>query len=266
MKRRMYIDESGNPGLGHLDDPNNRFLSLTGVIIDIAYANEIVRPAMEELKLNAFGKSVVLHREEIVKRLGPFSVLNDENVRAQFNHGVLTLLSEWDYSVISVCLDKKQWIDQRRRYAVEHPYQQCLVALMEQFRRWLKERGVQGDLMIEARGTREDRNLKELFRARMESDAPGSSARARDFRRAFTSKELKIQPKSANEAGLQIADLLAHPSRVQILREHGLWDRPPQGFASEIINRALTPKYYRQDGVATDFGKILLPVADKEAN
>ena len=266
MKHRMYIDESGNPGLRHLDDPNNRFLSLTGVIIDIAYANEIVRPAMEELKLGAFGKSVVLHREEIVKRLGPFSVLSDENVRAQFDQGILTLLSEWDYSVISVCLDKKQWSDQRQRYAVEQPYQQCLIALMEQFHRWLKERGVQGDLMIEARGTREDRNLKELFRARMESDAPGSSARARDFRRAFTSKELKIQPKSANEGGLQIADLLAHPSCAQILREHGLLGKPLSAFASQIVDRVLTPKYYRQNGVATGFGKILLPAAGEEAN
>lgn len=258
MKHRMYIDESGNADLGHLDDPNNRFLSLTGVIIDIAYANEIVRPAMEEFKLRAFGRSVVLHREDIVKRLGPFGALSDENARAQFDQGMLTLLSGWDYSVISVCVDKKRWNEQRERYSVE-PYQRCFITLMERFHRWLRERGIQGDLMIEARGSREDRKLKELFRACMESDTPGLSVRARDLRRTFTSKELKIQPKSANEGGLQIADLLAHPSRIQILREHGLLDRPSPSFASEIIKQALTPKYYRRDGEATGFGKTLLP-------
>ncbi len=31
-KYRIYIDEVGNPDLGSSDDPNHRFLSLTGVI------------------------------------------------------------------------------------------------------------------------------------------------------------------------------------------------------------------------------------------
>ena len=31
-KYRMYIDEVGNPNLGSSDNPNHRFLSLTGVL------------------------------------------------------------------------------------------------------------------------------------------------------------------------------------------------------------------------------------------
>jgi hypothetical protein len=31
-KHRIYIDEVGNPDLESSDDPNHRFLSLTGVI------------------------------------------------------------------------------------------------------------------------------------------------------------------------------------------------------------------------------------------
>ena len=37
MKHRMYIDEVGNSDLGASQDPNHRYLSLTGVVFDLAY-------------------------------------------------------------------------------------------------------------------------------------------------------------------------------------------------------------------------------------
>ena len=38
MKYRIYIDEVGNPDLESCDDPNHRFLSLTGVIVALDYS------------------------------------------------------------------------------------------------------------------------------------------------------------------------------------------------------------------------------------
>lgn len=37
MKYRIYIDEVGNSDLESSDDPNHRFLSLTGVILELGY-------------------------------------------------------------------------------------------------------------------------------------------------------------------------------------------------------------------------------------
>jgi hypothetical protein len=37
VKYRLYIDEVGNPDLGASTDPNHRFLSLTGVALDLDY-------------------------------------------------------------------------------------------------------------------------------------------------------------------------------------------------------------------------------------
>ncbi len=42
--QRIYIDEVGNADLKSSSNPNHRFLSLTGVIIDIAHAMTVVTP------------------------------------------------------------------------------------------------------------------------------------------------------------------------------------------------------------------------------
>lgn len=52
MKYRMYIDEVGNSDLGASDNPNHRYLSLTGVIFDLIYVQEVVFPEVETLKKN----------------------------------------------------------------------------------------------------------------------------------------------------------------------------------------------------------------------
>jgi hypothetical protein len=68
----------------------------------------------------------------------------------------------------------------------------------------------------------------------------------------FTSKQLKVKPKSNNISGLQLADLIAHPSRNEILSENKLLDKPLAPFAKKII-RILHSKYYQHHGKV--FGK-----------
>lgn len=57
-----------------------------------------------------------------------------------------------------------------------------------------------------------------------------------------------MRPKVYNIAGLQIADLIAHASRNEILHTNGLLpgDLPP--FASQVV-AILQSKYYRQGEV-----------------
>lgn len=45
----MYVDEVGNADLRSSDDPNHRFLSLTGVIIELTHVEASVHPQMESL-------------------------------------------------------------------------------------------------------------------------------------------------------------------------------------------------------------------------
>ena len=65
MAYRIYIDEVGNPDLESSDNPNHRFLSLTGVIVDLQYVKDFLHPQMEELKSTFFNshpdEPVILH-------------------------------------------------------------------------------------------------------------------------------------------------------------------------------------------------------------
>lgn len=54
MKYRIYIDEVGNPDLESSEIPNHRFLSLTGVILELGYVAGVVHPEMEEIKRKYF--------------------------------------------------------------------------------------------------------------------------------------------------------------------------------------------------------------------
>ena len=44
LKYRIYIDEVGNPDLESSDNPNHRFLSLTGIILELSHVESIVHP------------------------------------------------------------------------------------------------------------------------------------------------------------------------------------------------------------------------------
>ena len=54
MKYRLYIDEVGNPDIGASDNPNHRYLSLIGVILELGYVDASVFPRLESLKRRYF--------------------------------------------------------------------------------------------------------------------------------------------------------------------------------------------------------------------
>ena len=107
--------------------------------------------------------------------------------------------------------------------------------------------------MAESRGGREDRRLKDSYSRLWEkgTDFVGPE----QFQKSFTSKQLKIKPKSANISGLQLADILAHPSRAEILHEEGLLGRPLAPFSKKII-KILRQKYDQREGII--YGKKFL--------
>jgi hypothetical protein len=47
---RIYFDEVGNHDLVHTDDPNERNLSLTGVIVESGHTLHVIQPEMEQVK------------------------------------------------------------------------------------------------------------------------------------------------------------------------------------------------------------------------
>jgi hypothetical protein len=77
----------------------------------------------------------------------------------------------------------------------------------------------------------------------------------------LTSRELKAKPKAANIAGLQLADLIAHPSRREVLLELGLTADARDTFGDQICAILRQSKYYRNQrtGEIAGYGKKLMP-------
>ena len=256
MKYRVYIDEVGNPDLESSDNPNHRFLSLTGVIMELEYVKEIVHPQMESLKARYFGshpdEPVILHRKEIMNARAPFDSLREPLRRAEFDKQILDLMKSWEYTVISVCIDKKRHKETYTTWRYD-PYHYCMAVLLERFVLFLERVNAQGDVMAESRGGKEDKRLKASFNRLWQSGTEFIGSER--FQNVLTSRQLKVKPKSVNISGLQLADLLAHPSRNEILQEQGLLDRSIAPFAGLVIE-VLQSKYDQQGGCI--FGKKFL--------
>ena len=68
-KYRIYIDEVGNHDLKNVENPNQRYLSLTGVIFELDYVAKVLFPRLEAFKVKYFKSHpddpTILHRKEL---------------------------------------------------------------------------------------------------------------------------------------------------------------------------------------------------------
>jgi len=249
---RLYLDESGDHTYSDSAAPGKRYLALVGCVIESEHYRQVVHPAVEALKQRHFPHSpdepVILHRKDVVNARGPFRRLMDADARMVFNRDVISLLTDLEFLVVAVVLDKLGSV----RHLAPHPYHVCLHTVLESYVRWLNERGVRGDVMAESRGGREDRSLKGAYTAAHESGTRKCSAQA--FQRALTSRDLKLKPKAANIAGLQLADVLAHPCRLDVLSAEGLLPGPISPFNRRIAE-AVAERYLPELGSGAAGGR-----------
>jgi Protein of unknown function (DUF3800) len=231
---RLYIDESGDHSYTQSEEMGAKYLALLGVWFlqnpDYIAFDE----ALSALKDRIFGprpdKPIVFHRTEIVRKSGPFGVLQDPKKRAEFNAGVLELIRSSKFKLVCVLLNK---IAHREKYAYPiHPYHYCLGAVLDRYCGWLNINQSVGDVMAESRGKYEDGELKKAYRRVYE----GGTIVIKDGRhkKTLTTKEIKFEEKRDNIAGLQLADLLAHPVKQMALVSNGLCPDPGPVFAKDV--------------------------------
>lgn len=252
MKCRLYIDEVGNHDLASADNDNERFLSLTGVLISLDHVKDIIHPEIEQLKTKYFSRHhpdtpLFLHRKELINAKYPFDELKDPEKKTAFDADLLSHLSNWRYRVFTVCIDKRTHRD-GYTWPVP-PYQYCFNVLLEKACLYLSKKGLRADVMVEAREKKSDRPLKESFQNLFQN---GTDYCHRDkYCDSLTSRELKLKPKTMNIAGLQLVDLIAHTSRNEILRDNGFGIKIAP-FGEQAI-QILASKYDRYLG--TIYGK-----------
>lgn len=255
MLCRLYIDEVGNADLKNApNDDNVRYLSLTGVTTLRSFHDETIQPAFDELKIDLFGHTqdspVILHRREVIDRTGPFAVLNDEKIRADFDRRTLDLIGKLPYIATTVTIDKAEHVE---RYGVWHfdPYHYCMRCLIERFVLWLRRHDWTGDVVAETRYRQVDKKVKASFQRIWRDGTEFISAPIVQER--LTSREIKLFPKSQNCAGLQLCDLIAHPS-FRAMRRLRNGEPIPDDFGGKVAAILEDKKLARNPKTGTIYG------------
>ena len=256
---RLYIDESGDHSYGRMNVAWGRYLALMGVWFRQGDHYTVFADRLEQFKRDIFGprpdKPVILHRSDIINRKGPFGLLRREELKKRFDDGLLAMIKDAQFRMICVIIDKKS---HREHYASPfHPYHYCLAAMLDRYSGWLNYRSVVGDVMAESRGREEDLQLQEAYRRVY---ASGTLMFGREHhQRVLTSKDIKVQPKKANIAGLQLADVLAYPVKQAYLSEKGRIPEVGDVFGRQVCDAA-SDKFNvnKCRGVVEGYGKVFL--------
>jgi hypothetical protein len=257
---RIYIDESGDHTYNHCEEDSKRYLGIVGCVVENEHYRIRFQPDLEKLKQEYFPHNpddpVILVRQKIVSKSGPFWRLRDDKRRQEFNEDLLRFIEDHQFMIISVVIDKKKHLEAYGTTAY-HPYHFCVEAMMERYCGWLNRYSRKGDAMAESR-VGQDRNLSEAFKHLYLFGTYFSPPQF--FQNSLTSKEIKLRNKEANIAGLQLADLLAHPCKEEILIEKGLI-KDTRGTFTKIFRETLEKKYnhHISTGRIDGYGKVFLP-------
>ena len=249
----------GNSDLnGSAADDNVRYLSLTGILTTVDFHQKRIEPGLNRLKTAVFGHTgVILHRREAVRREGQFAILREADPARIFDEGLKALVRAAPYLVLTVSIDKRAHLE---RYTVWRydPYHYCLSCLIERYVSYLQRHDAYGDVVIEPRFKKADKRLKESFQRLYNEGTmvvPASLMQKR-----LLSSEMKFAPKAANVAGMQLCDMIAHPShRSMKFEREGL--PQPDDFGTALVDilngfrYARDPKTQRIDG----WGRKWLP-------
>ena len=222
----VYVDESGDHSLESIDPQYPVFVLAFCVFHKTHYANRVV-PALENFKFAHFGHDVVvLHETDIRKERGSFRFSSRPHKEA-FLDELTTIIDANNFILIASVVDKV-----RLRERGENPYHLALGFCLETLHELMQKKH-QDDLpthvVVECRGKKEDVELELEFRR--------VCAGGNKFGRKLPF-EVVFADKKTNSTGLQLADLVARPIGLSVVRP----EQPNRAF--EVLKR----KFFRSGG------------------
>lgn len=239
---------------------DNRFLSLTGVAMRVDHARDSLAPKFEWIKTAIFDHDgddpLIFHRRKIVQRKRDFGVLNNSEKRALFDKALLRAMKVCEYRVITAIIDKQE-AGTKDKWKEKHPYHYLMQIITEKFARLLDRVDNTGDIMPEGRQGKKDTLLQEAYEAVREHG--NYYYGASQIRHRIPSSNLKFRYKRDNIAGLQLADLIAHPSHMSMLAERH-FPVTLGDFACKVEEVLNATKYDRSgSGRIAGYGRKWLP-------
>lgn len=227
----VFVDESGDHSLTRIDPIYSVFVLAFVIVRKSDYIGSIT-PDLQRFKMRYWGHDeTVLHEHEIRKPRDDFSFLMQKPVREQFVAELSDLMAALPATIVAVVIDKPAFA--RHHSPEAGAYDHAMEAGLNVVYQYLTELG-QGErttpVIVECRGRREDLDLELSFRRFCDTSNSHGCRLPLD---------LVMVPKTANSAGLQLADLVARPIGIHHLRPsqpnrafeiiHGKLHRCPQG-------------------------------------
>lgn len=228
----VYVDESGNYNTATYTEEYPVFVLAFCVFHKGNYVANVVE-ALEKFKFEYFGHdTVVLHEREIRKEIGHFQFPN-KKFKQNFIGALHSIMDSANFITIACAVDKKKLFENGLENG-DNLYHVALGFCLESLYDLMTEKKHEDrttHVIFESRGKREDKDLELEFRRICDG--------ANDKRRRFPF-EIVFADKKANSTGLQIADLVARPIGLHVIK-------PRQA------NRAfdvITKKFFCRDGRA----------------
>lgn len=202
----VYVDESGDHSLESIDPQYPMFVLAFCVFHKNYYATHVV-PTLESFKFKHFGHDVVvLHETDIRKERGSFRFSSRPHKEA-FMDELTGLFEANKFILIASVIDKA-----RLRDRSENPYHLALGFCLETLYELMQEKH-QADLpthvVVECRGKKEDAELELEFRRICAGENRFGDP---------LPFEVVFADKKTNSTGLQLADLVARPIGLSVLR------------------------------------------------
>lgn len=209
-----FFDECGDHSLVKINPQLPLFLLCTVIVDRQAYAEKVI-PAIGAFKLRYFAhEGVNLHSRDIRKAEGPFAILQNAAVRERFMTELTALIAAMPATVFATAINKHGFVA-RYGHEARNPYN---VALEYSFERVLHFMEAQGEthlpVIAEARGKQEDNALQASFYKLLSQGTHYNEAER--FRKLVC--PISFRRKNDNIAGIQLADLCAHPIARRVLR------------------------------------------------
>jgi hypothetical protein len=223
----VYVDESGDHGLKTIDPHYPVFVLVFCIFKKDDYIHTTM-PLLQMFKFKHFGHDqTILHETDIRKDRGDFAFLKSKTVKTAFLEELTGIVQKTPFVLISTVIKKELY---RQRYSTpENPYHIALRYGLERVFYYLSELQVNlgnTHIVVEKRGKVEDDELELEFRRVCDGF---------NYLQQPLPFELVFADKKSNSTGLQLADLIARPIGLHVLKP----EQDNRAFA--IIN----DKFYR---------------------
>ena len=204
----IYVDESGDHSLSSINPEYPMFVLAFCIFKKDSYINNAVRK-LKKFKFIHFGHDmVVLHENEIRRDKGFFRTLKTKELKQNFMNELTDIIDEENFTIIATAIRKNNIYPHKSN----HPYNLALRHCMQMTYNFLKEKNQENlitHIVVEKRGKKEDEDLELEFR-RINSGYNDSGI--------HLPFEIIMAHKQSNSAGLQLADLVARPIGISILK------------------------------------------------